>query len=163
MRSLLCETSERPLALAEFSDRAPLTRLFPSLKNLPSHVRDPRYWIPEFVTGTWIPDSGFRWLVRIRIPWAVFRIQRAKTSRILQSGFPYIGWKVPQWPCIHCSCQEALSWRRSVGQFSWVRRVTMSSQNLILNYWSSFIQKIMKVIPHRPGRPFLWNAVLWEY
>ena len=60
MRSLLCETSEWPLPLAEFSDRAPLTRLFPSLKNLPSHVRDPRYWIPEFVTGTWIPDFGFR-------------------------------------------------------------------------------------------------------
>ena len=39
VRGLLCETIERSLSLAEFSDRAPLTKLYPSLKNLPPHVR----------------------------------------------------------------------------------------------------------------------------
>ena len=49
---LLCETSERSLSFAEFSDRAPLTKLYPSLKNFPPHVRDS--------LGFWIPRRGFR-------------------------------------------------------------------------------------------------------
>ena len=47
---LLCETSERSLSFAEFSDRAPLTKPYPSLKNFPPHVRESKT----------VLDSGFR-------------------------------------------------------------------------------------------------------
>ena len=132
VHGLLCETSERSLSFAEFSDRAPLTKLYPSLKNLPPHVReyktvlDSGFHAVDFgfqVLDSWLChwslDSGFQRLVGFRIP-------GAKISRILQSGFPYMGWNLSQWPCIHCSRPKALSWRRSVGLL-----LTMSSQNLI--------------------------------
>ena len=141
VHDLLCETSERSLTFAEFSDRAPLTKLYPSLKNLPPHVRESKtvldsgFHAVDFgfqVLDSWLChwnlDSGFRRLVGFRIPMVIvgFRISRAKISRIPQSGFPYMGWNLLQWPCIHCSRPKALSWRRSVGLL-----LTMSSQNLI--------------------------------
>ena len=49
VRGILVETNERSLALAEFSDRAPLTKLYPSLKNVPPHVRESKT----------VLDSGF--------------------------------------------------------------------------------------------------------
>ena len=141
VHGLLCEISERSLSFAEFSDRAPLTKLYPSLKNLPPHVRESKtvldsgFHAVDFgfqVLDSWLChwnlDSGFRRLVGFRIPMVIvgFRISRAKISRIPQSGFPYMGWNLLQWPCIHCSRPKALSWRRSVGLL-----LTMSSQNLI--------------------------------
>ena len=76
VHGLLCETSERSLSFAEFSDRAPLTKLYPSLKNLPPHVRESKtvldsgfhavdsgFQVLESGIFQWNLDSGFRWLV----------------------------------------------------------------------------------------------------
>ena len=128
VHGLLCETSERSLSFAEFCDRAPLTKLYPSLKNLPPHVRESKTVLDSGFCAVdsgfqvlrsglfqWNLDSGFRWLVGFRIVWAVFRIPWAKISRIPQSGFSYMGWNLSQWPCIHYSRPKALSWRQSVG------------------------------------------------
>ena len=78
---LLCETSERSLSFAEFSDRAPLTKLYPSLKNFPPHVRESKtvldsgfraldsgFQVLDSGLFQWNLDSGFRWLVAFRIP-----------------------------------------------------------------------------------------------
>ena len=72
-------------------------------------IPDPRYWIPVFVSGTWILDfkcdlvrfqvlelySGF-WSPEFRIPQAKFpgfRIPQAKISRIWETRFPvYMRW-----------------------------------------------------------------------
>ena len=77
---LLFETSERSLSFAEFSDRAPLTKLYPSLKNLPPHVRESKtvldsgfravdsgFQVLNSILFQWKLDSGFRWLVGFRI------------------------------------------------------------------------------------------------
>ena len=87
VHGLLCETSERSLSFAEFSDRAPLTKLYPSLKNFPPHVResktvldsgfravDSEFQVLDSGLFQWTMDSGFRWLVGFRIASAVFRI-----------------------------------------------------------------------------------------
>ena len=54
-------------------------------------IPDYRCWIPVFVIGTWILDSGFQSLVRFRIPWAVFRIPkprvRGSTSKICPDSY----------------------------------------------------------------------------
>ena len=76
VHGLLCETSESSLSFAEFSDRAPLTKLYPSLKNLPPHVRESKtvldsgfhavdsgFQVLESGIFKWNLDSGFRWLV----------------------------------------------------------------------------------------------------
>ena len=75
------------------------------------HAVDFRFQVLDSGLYQWNLHSGFRTLVGFRIP-------RAKISRIPQSGFPYMEWNLPQWPCIHCSRPKALSWRRSVGLFS---------------------------------------------
>ena len=115
VRGLLCETRERSLSLAEFSDRAPLTKLYPSLKNLPPHVRESKTVLDS---GLRAVDCGFQVLDSGLFQWTLdsgFRIPRAKISRIPQYGFSYMGWNLSQWPCIHCSSPKALSWRQSVG------------------------------------------------
>ena len=68
MRGLLCETSEKSLAFAKFSDRAPLTKLYPSLKNLPSDVRESKTFLNS---GFRIPGTAFQSLTVVlgfRIP-----------------------------------------------------------------------------------------------
>ena len=62
-------------------------------------------WILD--STAWNPDSGFRipTVSQVRISWAVIRIPKPsisdstrKTSRIVKSEFPYVGWleRVPQ-------------------------------------------------------------------
>ena len=92
MRSILGETSERSLALAEFSGRAPLTKLYPSLKNVPPQVRKSKtvlnleFWIPR--RGFWIPGTGFRTLsveLGFRIP-MVSRIPDSMSKKFSDSA-----------------------------------------------------------------------------
>ena len=59
-----------------------------------SKILDPTPWIPDSSICQWNLDSGFKTLVGFRIPQAKFsRIwnSTSKISRILESGFHYMG------------------------------------------------------------------------
>ena len=60
-------------------------------------------------------ERGFRISVLRRIPdskahWLRFRIQQAKTSWILESGFPYVGRVVVLQPCFRSNWTRCLAW-----------------------------------------------------
>ena len=60
-------------------------------------------------------ERGFRISVLRRIPdskvhWLRFRIQQAKTSWILESGFPYRGQVVVLQPCFRSNWTRSLAW-----------------------------------------------------
>ena len=86
MHGLLCETRERSLSLAEFSDRAPLTKLYPSLKNLPPHVRESKTVLDS---GLRAVDSGFQVLDSGLFQWTLdsgFRIPDSTSKNLSDSA-----------------------------------------------------------------------------
>ena len=79
------------------------------------------FWIPRRrfrISGTDFGlsvERGFRISVLRRIPdskahWLRFRIQQAKTSGILESGFPYMGRVVVLQPCFRSNWTRSLAW-----------------------------------------------------
>ena len=77
MRGIVVEISERSLALAEFSDRAPLTKLYPFLKNVPPHVSESKT----------VLDSGF---------YAVdfeFQVMDSRIMKVIQHPSDPFDWK----------------------------------------------------------------------
>ena len=74
----------------------------------PLRILDSRYWIPVFASGAWILDYNRQWdsgllelyfgfqsrgfrIPQVKVPG--FRIPQAKSSRILESRFTYMGYE----------------------------------------------------------------------
>ena len=64
-------------------------------------IPDSTYWIPVFVSGTWIPDS---YRFGIRISWVVFRIlkPRIPIPDTTSNNFPVSGIQIPFHAGWHC-------------------------------------------------------------
>ena len=64
-------------------------------------IPDSTYWIPVFVSGTWIPDSN---RFGIRISWVVFRIlkPRIPIPDSTSNNFPVSGIQIPFDGAWHC-------------------------------------------------------------
>ena len=108
----------------------------------------------SFVTGTWIPDSGFQSLVRLRIPWAVFRIPKPRIPDSTSKNFPDSGTRVPLygvnenlrawWPCFRRLRAVSLFFRFSEGSAgASERRQTRETRAAARKEkWTSFFSRL---------------------